>query len=145
MESKILIVDDEPLVLEMFEVVLRELGYQTTSTTSALKAKEFLKTKLFDLIVVDVWLENDDGFILAQYARKVQPQIEVLVITGRPSKKGVEKAGESDFEYLSKPVSFKALQVTVEKMVNKSDGLFKTGLKRIGSSLDLNNTLDKKL
>ncbi len=145
MESKILIVDDEPLVLEMFEVVLRELGYQTTSTTSALKAKEFLKTKLFDLIVVDVWLENDDGFILAQYARKVQPQIEVIVITGRPSKKGVEKAVESHFEYLSKPVSFKALQVTVEKMVNKSDDLFKTGLKRIGSSLDLNNTLDKKL
>lgn len=119
MEPKILIVDDEPLVLEMFETVLRDTGYLTTTSSTATEAKNLLLSESFDLIIVDVWLDDEDGFILAQYAKKIQSNIEVVVITGRPSEKGKKDALESDFAYLSKPVPFGDLIIAVEKKVNK--------------------------
>ena len=111
---KILIVDDEPLVLEMFETMLRDAGYQTVTASSAMQAQKALTRESFDLIVVDVWLEDDDGFVLAQYAAKVQPKIGVIVITGRPSEKDKEVAIAAGFDYLSKPVPFDLLKSSVD-------------------------------
>ena len=111
---KVLIVDDEPLVLEMFETMLRDAGYQTITASSASQAQKCLTRESFDLIVVDVWLEDDDGFVLAQYAAKVQPKIGVVVITGRPSDRDKDAAIALGFEYLSKPVPFEVLRAAVE-------------------------------
>lgn len=111
---KVLIVDDEPLVLEMFETMLRDAGYQTATAASAAQAQRCLTRESFDLIIVDVWLEDDDGFVLAQYAAKVQPKIGVVVITGRPSERDKEAAVALGFEYLSKPVPFELLKSAVE-------------------------------
>jgi len=119
MEPRILIVDDEPLVLEMFETVLRDSGYITTTSSSATEAREKLLSQSFDVVIVDVWLDDEDGFILGQYAKKVQSNIEVVVITGRPSEKGKRDALEYGFEYLSKPVPFGDLIIAVGKKVNK--------------------------
>lgn len=110
---KILIVDDEPLVLEMFEAMLRDSGYQTTTASSAAQAQKCLTRESFDLIIVDVWLEDDDGFVLAQYAAKVQPKLGVIVITGRPSDRDKEVALASGFDYLSKPVPYEQLRSSV--------------------------------
>ena len=138
MEPRILIVDDEPLVLEMFETVLRDSGYVTTASSSATEAKDLLLSQSFDVAIIDVWLDDEDGFILAQYAKKIQSNIEVVVITGRPSEKGKKDAIENDFEYLSKPVPFGALILAVEKKVNKKE-------QRIQGSLLVNesNTIRK--
>lgn len=122
---RILIVDDEPLVLEMFETMLRDAGYQTTTASSAAQAQKCLTRESFDLIVVDVWLEDDDGFVLAQYAAKVQPKIGVIVITGRPSERDKEVALSSGFDYLSKPVPFELLKSSVDSklhLINFSQG-----------------------
>lgn len=117
---KILIVDDEPLVLEMFETMLRDAGYQTATASSAGQAQKSLTRESFDLIIVDVWLEDDDGFVLAQYAAKVQPKIGVIVITGRPSEKDKEVALASGFDYLSKPVPFELLKSSVDSKLQIS-------------------------
>ena len=130
METKILIVDDEPLVLEMFETVLREAGYITSGASSALKARELLLSEKFDLIIVDVWLDDEDGFILAQYAKKIQSKIEVVVITGRPSEKGKKDAYDSNLEYLSKPVPFGDLILAVEKKLDRTPQIGNEALSR---------------
>lgn len=117
---KVLIVDDEPLVLEMFETMLRDAGYQTATSSSAAQAQKCLTRESFDLIVVDVWLEDDDGFVLAQYAAKIQPKIGVVVITGRPSERDKEAAIALGFEYLSKPVPFDLLKSAVESKLQVS-------------------------
>ena len=135
MESKILIVDDEPLVLEMFETVLREAGYITISASNTSEAKNLLMSECFDLIIVDVWLDGDDGFILAQYAKKVQNNIEVIVITGRPSEKGSIDAAKNDFEYLSKPVPFGDLILAIQKRVEKEEKIHTQHLLREASSV----------
>ena len=135
MESRILIVDDEPLVLEMFETVLRDSGYVTSSAPSAAKAKDLILSENFDLIIVDVWLEDEDGFMLAQYAKKIQNKIGVVVITGRPSEKGEALAFENGFEYLSKPVPFGDLIVAVEKNLNKGEKIQAKVLERDSHSI----------
>ena len=123
MEPRILIIDDEPLVLEMFETVLRDAGYITTTAASATEARNKLLSQSFDVAIVDVWLDGEDGFILAQYAKKIQSSIEVVVITGRPSEKGKRDALESGFEYLSKPVPFGDLIIAVERKVKKENNI----------------------
>jgi CheY-like chemotaxis protein len=111
--GKVLLVDDEPLVLEMFESVLRRDGFDVVTATNSPEARECLRKYNFDLLLCDVWLEELDGFAVAEIARERMPQIGVILVTGRPSQKDQEFAESKGYAYLSKPVPFEVLREAV--------------------------------
>lgn len=82
MDEKILVLDDEPGITLLCTRLLRRAGYDVVAFTEAAPAYEYLRTHQVDLLLVDIRMPDVDGFEVISHARKVQPDIAVLVMTG---------------------------------------------------------------
>lgn len=113
--ASILLVDDEPLVLEMFQTVLSEEGYDVSVANSAPEALSLLNKRFFDVLISDVLLEDMDGFEIQAMAKQIYPNIGVVLITGAPNPIDAQRAFIYGINYLSKPTGFESLlQATAE-------------------------------
>lgn len=119
-KGRVLLVDDEPLVLEMFESVLVQEGYDVYVAPNAKEALGNLDKTFFDVLVCDVRLEDLDGFDIMAIARKKYPGIGVVLITGAPSDSDAKSAEQQNAAYLSKPIGFDLLVSTVTDALSNS-------------------------
>jgi len=118
--GRILLVDDEPLVLEMFEQFLEHHGYTVTSASSSLLARQQLSTNFFDLVLTDLRLDGFDGFQVIELARQINPQVGAIIVTGAPQDGDRERAEKLSAAYLSKPVMMDELLSSVKVLLNCS-------------------------
>jgi len=81
-DARILVVDNECRVLDVMVDVLREAGYSPRSTSESREAAKLLETSAFDLIVCDVLMPGLNGFQLMEVARRENPDIRVVFVTG---------------------------------------------------------------
>ena len=80
---RVLLVDDDPLVLAATADMVRELGHETIETTSAKKALEILRTgERPDLAILDYAMPEMSGLVLADLMRKIHPALPLLLATG---------------------------------------------------------------
>ena len=80
---RILLVDDDPLVLAATADMLRELGHETIETTSAKKALEVLRAgERPDLAIFDYAMPEMSGLVLADLVHKIYPGLPLLLATG---------------------------------------------------------------
>jgi two-component system, NtrC family, response regulator HydG len=101
----ILLVDDEPDILALFQTVLEEAGYQVDTANSLSAASDLLTNGVFDLVVSDVWLGEATGLDLLHQIREADPLAYVILVTGNPSLDTAQKAvQEGAFDYLAKPL-----------------------------------------
>jgi signal transduction histidine kinase/CheY-like chemotaxis protein len=83
MESaSILVVDDEPGIALLCNRILKRAGYDVLSETNPHKAIEYLQHNHVDLLLVDIRMPEVDGFDVISRAKRAQPDIAVLVMTG---------------------------------------------------------------
>jgi len=82
MEENILVLDDEPGITLLCNRLLKWEGYHVTAFTAAKPAIAFLRSNQTDLLLVDIRMPDVDGFEVIDYARQLQPDIAVLVMTG---------------------------------------------------------------
>jgi len=83
MESvSIFVVDDEPGITLLCTRVLERAGYEVFSETNPRKAIEYLQHNRLDLLLVDIRMPEVDGFDVISRAKRAQPDIAVLVMTG---------------------------------------------------------------
>ena len=82
--ERILFVDDEAMLVEIGEKILRRLGYRVVSRTSSLEALELFKAKPdgFDLVVTDQTMPGMTGDALAVEIMKIRPRMPVVLCTG---------------------------------------------------------------
>lgn len=78
----ILVVDDEPGIALLCKRMLVRAGYLVTSLTDPRAAAEWLKDNKADLLLVDIRMPEVDGFEVIAAARKLQPDLAILVMTG---------------------------------------------------------------
>ena len=115
---QILVVDDEPLVGELFKDSLNELGYQVTTTLSSIEALELLKTKHYDLVFLDLLIPELDGAELFSHIRQMDRKIPVAIITGYPDSDMMSRAMEyGPFTVLKKPFTSDDILDTVHIFV----------------------------
>ncbi|MFY3742957.1 response regulator [Anaeromyxobacter sp. Red801] len=103
--GRILVVDDERFFQELFRDVLTGAGHAVRTSSSAEEALEVLAAERVDLLLTDMVMPGLDGLGLIREARRRDPELEVVAVTGREDVKlAVEsmKAGCSDF--LTKPL-----------------------------------------
>lgn len=135
--KKILLIDEDKYFHHIFNVIFRK-KYLIDSATSSDKAYEFISNFKYDLIMVDIFLDNSDvGKTLISEIRKLQTfeKIPIICCTAHSSyirKREVEQAG-ADY-YLAKPVDSAKLIKVVDLFL--SYGRDKEVLKKLELSFD---------
>ncbi len=82
MDEHILVLDDEPGITMLCSRLLKRAGYDVIAFTEAAPAFEHLHTNSVNLLLVDIRMPDVDGFEVINLAKKLQPDIAVLVMTG---------------------------------------------------------------
>ena len=114
----ILVVDDEPLVGQLFKDSLNETGYQIIVTLSSIEALELVGNRHFDLIFLDLLMPELDGAELFRRIRQIDKQIPVAIITGYPDSEVMRRAMEhGPFMVLKKPFTGDDILNTVKRFV----------------------------
>jgi diguanylate cyclase (GGDEF)-like protein len=114
--GRILVADDERFFQELFREVLQTAGHQVRSAASGAEALELLSREHFDLLLTDVVMPGLDGVALVREAKKRDPDLEAVAITGHDDVRlavQAMKAGCADF--LTKPVDRDELVSVCEK------------------------------
>ncbi len=78
----ILLVDDDPLILELGRELLEHLGYRVETASDAAQALEVFQRQGADLVILDYRLPGMDGYQLLQELRALDAGVRVLVATG---------------------------------------------------------------
>ncbi len=114
----LLIIDDEMSLVNIGREFLEDLGYQVTGTTSSREAIEMLEKNpnLFDLVITDQTMPQLTGLELARQAKKLRPDLPILICTGQPSLLTEAELAEADIlKVLGKPDIFHELADILEK------------------------------
>jgi PAS domain S-box-containing protein len=118
--ERILFVDDEESLVEMWQEVLEVLGYKVTGKTSSSDALRCFQEQPdhFDLVITDQTMAHMTGFRLAQKLLQIRPTIPIILCTGFSDTITPEQAKASGIrEYLMKPLSIQELSQAIRKVV----------------------------
>src|SRR5207247_61602 len=116
---RILVVDDEHTLRESCAGVLRHEGDDVTVCSRGQDARDLLKRRAFDVVLVDLYMTQVDGLALLRAALGTNHDTIVIVMTGNPSvESSVEALRQGAFDYLPKPFSASHLQVLIGRAVH---------------------------
>jgi two-component system phosphate regulon response regulator PhoB len=122
MAASVLIVEDEPAILELIAVNLEHAGYETLRAKSAEDANRLLVEVLPDLVLLDWMLPGQSGLALARRLRadartRELPLIFLTARTDEPDKVAGLEAGADD--YVTKPFSTKELVARIRAVLRR--------------------------
>jgi DNA-binding NtrC family response regulator len=121
-QTRILIVDDEMVIRESLSGWLERDGYIISAVSSGEKAIEILKTKGFDILLVDIQMDGISGMDVLKHVKEHYPDIDVIMITAFGSIPSAVQAMRLDaFDYLLKPFDPEELGVLIQKVINHQD------------------------
>jgi diguanylate cyclase (GGDEF)-like protein len=119
--GKILLVEDEDLLRESLTRYLVRKGFEVDAAKTVGEGLAHCRRTGIDLLVSDLRLSGSDGLTLAAAARKHNPHLQVIIITGHGSKETVLKAlRQGVWDFVEKPFDFELLLITAEKALEKS-------------------------
>jgi len=115
----ILIVDDEPDIIELLELTLARMGMEIYSAMSISDAKILLQSRQFQLCLTDMRLPDGEGLDLVKYIVHHCTDLPVAVITAYGTTENAVAALKAGaFDYLPKPVSLKQLRDLVKSALS---------------------------
>lgn len=115
----VLIVDDEPDIIELLELTLARMGMDVVSTMNINDAKQSLQSHRFHLCLTDMRLPDGNGLDLVKYIVNHCADLPVAVITAYGTTENAVAALKAGaFDYLAKPVSLKQLRSLVKSALS---------------------------
>jgi two-component system OmpR family response regulator len=119
MSSKIIIVEDDPNILEALKYNLGKEGYDTITAIDGVQALELARTNKPDLIVLDIMLPKMSGFEVCRILRK-EMAIPIIMLTARDDE--IDKVTGLDLgadDYMTKPFSMRELMARIRAMLRR--------------------------
>jgi len=117
---KILVVDDEDIVLDSCEAVLEEENFEVMLVSSADEALNAMKDGNIGLLLIDVKMPKHDGMYLMNEIKSQWPQVPVIVMSGYYTAKTIRdavKMGAATF--IAKPFEPEELIKAIDKVIKK--------------------------
>jgi DNA-binding NtrC family response regulator len=112
--AKLLVVDDDPVTVDLLKEVLSKEGYGVETALSGEEAITRGTDHLFDLIITDVRMGDKDGMDVLRSFKKISPETTVIMITAFGSiETAIEAIREGAFDYISKPFKLEEIKLTV--------------------------------
>lgn len=116
--SKILIVDDEPIVGERLSASLSKDGHQVEAHTDPAEALRTVGTEKFDIVICDIRMGEIDGLQVMDKVLAISPRTKFIMITGYAT---LELARESltkgAFDFIAKPFKLGEIRKTIDKAI----------------------------
>ena len=118
--NRILLVDDDPVILEMLKSTMTALGHAFDTALDGEAAKAKLKQGNFTVVLTDLTMPRCDGMELLKHVKEEYPKIAVIIVTGHAEIHGytdVIRAGASDF--IAKPFGMDELEAKVSRVIRE--------------------------
>lgn len=120
MPEKILFVDDEESILEIAVDYFEQKGYQVVTAHNGIEAIEILEQNKIDCCFTDINMPKMDGLALAEYIRKIDNTLPVIVMTGYPSLENTIRTLKNGVvDFLIKPVNLNQMEVCVRRVLKE--------------------------
>ena len=119
MPAKILAVDDEPDMLKLLSMIVREkTPHQIVTTNNPLEALEIVKQGSIDMVIADLKMPGLDGSELLDAVRKVDKDIPVVIITAFATEEAASETLEKGgFDFIIKPFRKEQILTTIDKAI----------------------------
>ena len=114
--TKILVIDDDPSICEIFQHFLTANGYEVSTSTDSQEGSLLFRSEFFNLIILDISLPGTDGLSLLSKIKLFSADTEVIMVTGYWNmESAVQSFKLGAYDYLTKPVDLNVLFQTILK------------------------------
>ena len=114
-QPTVLVVDDDPDLQELFKAFLKKIGFSRVVVGTAKDAIHSLRKQKFDLMFLDLQLPDAPGDEVYKTAKSLDPDLNVIVITGYPDSEMLDRILQiSPVTVLKKPLKIEQLNQTVK-------------------------------
>ncbi|MGD9209712.1 MAG: response regulator [Desulfobacteraceae bacterium] len=121
---KILLVDDEINYVNVLANRLAKRNIFATRTYTGTQAIQALRKEDFDVVILDLKLEDMDGIEVLKIMKKMVPDVNVIMLTGHGSEEAArEGLREGAYDYLTKPCAFADLIYKIREVYDRHKGI----------------------
>jgi signal transduction histidine kinase/CheY-like chemotaxis protein len=140
---KLLVVDDEEIVLSLARDALEDAGYEIELADGSMAALSKMEREYFDFMLTDIRMPDIDGIELAKKARELNPSIGIIFMTGYANLNSAKDAiKEGAYDYIMKPFELNEIRQAVKNAVRKkSKDVEKTLYSELTRLSDLNQLM----
>ena len=121
MHNKIVIVDDEPMIVKLLRALLSDFNCEIHDVNDSERALATIEEVLPDLVLLDVQMPHISGLDIAKAMRENDniKHIPIIFVTSRSDVATMQEGFKYNaVDYLTKPISFKQLTSSVQKALN---------------------------
>jgi two-component system response regulator AtoC len=119
-KGRVLIIDDDRIILDSLSEFLRLEGYEVGGATNVPEALEGMARSPYNVVITDVNMPESDGFELLRIVRQRYPEVVVIMITGYGTiESAVEAIKMGAYDYLTKPIIDDEIRLVVERALNQ--------------------------
>jgi two-component system nitrogen regulation response regulator NtrX len=119
MAETILIVDDEPGIIQSVQGILTDEGFEVMAADGGLKALDIIKETIPDIVLLDIWMPDIDGIETLKRIRAVYPGLQVIMISGHGTIETAVKATKlGAYDFIEKPLSLEKVLLSINNALN---------------------------
>jgi DNA-binding response OmpR family regulator len=117
-KETILLVDDEPVILDVGTMILKKLGYNALRAENGLEASQIFRDNkdVIRLVILDMMLPDENGSDTCKRLKKINPGVRVLHTSGFGIALGVESLDCGCTDFLQKPFKFEDLSEKLKEL-----------------------------
>lgn len=119
MNPSILIVDDEPTILQSLSGILSDEGFTVATASNGYEALKRIEVDAPDLVLLDIWMPGIDGIEALKEIKKNNHFIQVIIITGHGTiETAVNATKLGAFDFIEKPLSIDKVVLAINNALN---------------------------
>lgn len=144
-KKKVLVVDDELLILRIISDILTKEGYEVKTAINYQNAIKLIEDESFSVVLTDIRMPEKSGIDLLTHIKQINKDISVVLMTGFASlDTAVEAVKHGAFDYLTKPLDFNKLKRIIQQSIEKFE-LLKSNEKLVTELQEVNVSLESKV
>jgi len=112
--SKLLVIDDDADIRSLLTDLLEESDYKVDTASCGEEALQMIRVSTYDLVVTDLRMQGMQGMEVIREARKIDPGVDVIVMTGYASvDSAVESMKAGAVDYITKPLNTDQIRLVI--------------------------------
>lgn len=118
--KNVLIVDDDPISLEVLRSALISRGLNVDTAQDGQEAIVKLQSKSYEMLFTDIWMPKMDGMSLLMWVYSHQPELNVIIVSGRPFEEFADQAHQFQaLKLMSKPINLQILDQVMGMFIDR--------------------------